>query len=239
MWYTWQDLWLTRTFTKSTKTLVFSGYTINSLKDIAVITDVTNGIVIYNFADASTWVFTVATQTLVLTYNTNTASFADTDELVVNLFWAVATDPGLDIAKTVDQSPVRTRRTDAEAIIAAAQTLTTSFADLWPEIDCRGFNTVTIWLKGTVNASTGIQLRALGKHTYAGTEEMALPIESVTTAVINVTPEIVQFPDWINFLYAITAKVNNSIPYIQRQVKMSVDGGTDWTIDTANLTKGY
>ena len=200
MWYTWQDLWLYYTFTKSTKTIVFSGYTINSLKDIAVITDVTNGTIIYNFANAQTGVFTYSTQTLVLTYNTNVAWFADSDELVINLFWAVATDPGLDISKTAEQSPLYTRRTDPEAIIASAQTLTTSFADLWPEIDCKGYNTVTLWLKCTVQQSTWIQLKALGKHTYAGTEEYTIPIESVTSSVINVAPEIVQFPDGINLL---------------------------------------
>jgi hypothetical protein len=236
----WIQLQLTGTLDISARTITFTGYTIDSPLRIELIWDVTTAKTLYQWnktAFIGSWNATYTVLTLNAGVDLTWCANIDLLQIAVaDMIWQ---DVWLNTNITSETNPVRTRRTDWEAIIPSAQTLTTSFADLWPEFDCKGFNTITIWLKCTVNASTGIQLRALWKHTYAGTEEMALPIESVTTAVINVTPEIVQFPDWINFLYAITAKVNNSIPYIQRQVKMSVDGGTDWTIDTANITKGY
>lgn len=239
MWYTWQDMQLNYTFTKSTKTIVFSGYTINSLRDIAVITDVTNWIPIYNFADGITWVFTYATQTLVLTYDTNTVAFANSDELVINLFVNPAVDTGLNTQLTTEQSPIRTRRTDPEAIIASAQTLTTSFADLWPEISCAWFNYLSVWVKCTVQQSTWIQMQALAKHTYAGTEEYNFPIEIVSSWLNSISKDVEQFPDWTNFLYVYKIKVDNCIPFVQLQVKMTTDWGTDGTIDTAYVCKGY
>ena len=241
MGYTLSNFWGTATLDKVAKTITVVGYTIpdGDTKRINSILDHTAWVILSQSNNPSKGIVSVVSNVITLEYDTNTASFANTDVIEIFLNDIMAIDPWLNTWLTTEQSPVRARRTDAEAIIASAQTLTTSFADLWPEIPCAWFNTVTLWIKCTVQQSTWIQLRCLWKHTYAGTEEMSLPIESISPAVINVAPEVVQFPDWINFLYAITAKVNNTIPYVQFQVKMSVDGGTDGTIDTANITKGY
>lgn len=84
MGYTAKDVWLNYTFNKVAKTITFSGYKIESIKDIAVITDVTNWKMIYNFVK-TTWTFNRDTQVLTLTYDTNIAEFSNTDELVINL----------------------------------------------------------------------------------------------------------------------------------------------------------
>ena len=150
-----------------------------------------------------------------------------------------AYDPSLDISKTVDQSPVWTRRTDVEPLLSAAYTLTSSFANVGPVIDCRSYNTIAIFVKCTVQNSAGIQMRATAYHTYAGSEQWSIPIETISPGLDNITIETVQFPDGVNFLYVIKCKVDNVIPYIQLQFKDTTVGATHGTIDTLYVTKGY
>lgn len=227
------------TFDKTAKTITITGITINSLSDFRVVANATDSTLIYNFADptqSATWV----SATGVLTLEYDTTSMDNADELIIIVdAGEPQIDFGLGLVKTSDETPIWARRTDVEAIISAAQTLTTSFANIGTEIDCAGYTTLMIWLKCTVQQSTGIQIKALAKHTYAGTESYSLPIEIVSSGLIAASIEVVQFPDAVNFLYAVKVKVDNVIPYLQFQVKMTTDGGTDGTIDTAYVTKGY
>lgn len=124
------------------------------------------------------------------------------------------------------------------ALITAPQTLTNVYADLGAEVACSGYSYLGIWIKCTVQDSTGISVKALAKHTAAGTEEYSLPIQTVSTTEIAVTPEIVTFPDGTNFLYLLVVNLFNVIPYVQFQVKFTTDGGADATIDNAYITKG-
>lgn len=150
-----------------------------------------------------------------------------------------AYDATLDITKTIDQSPTWTRRTDVESLLSSAYTLTTSFANLGPVVDCRGYETIAFFIKCTVQQSTNIQFKLLAYHTYGGSEAWSIPIELVSSGLDTISTEIVKFPDSANFLYILKAKVDNVIPYLQAQVMMGTDGGTDGTIDTFYVTKGY
>lgn len=68
------------TFNASAKTVTFNGFTSIDLEKILVITNVTDNIIIYNFAD-STKGGTVATNVLTLTYDTT--SMSNTDKLQI------------------------------------------------------------------------------------------------------------------------------------------------------------
>ena len=142
-----------------------------------------------------------------------------------------------DSIKSIEQTPLWARYTDKETLIAAAQTLTTSFADAGYEIDCRGYTSIGIWVKLTANQATNMQMQALVKHTSAGTEEYNIPIESVSSGLVNVTSEIIQFPD-ANGLYLMKIKTDNLVAFLQLQFK-ETDNGTDATLDTLYATKGY
>lgn len=132
---------------------------------------------------------------------------------------------------------VKEEYSSATALISTPQTLTTSFADLGGEIDCKGYKTLWLWVKLTIQQSSGVQIKALAKHTASGTEEYNMPIETVSSTLISLNPQIFQLPD-ASDLYVVEIKVSNACPYIQWQVKMSTDGGTDGTIDTAHYTLG-
>lgn len=129
---------------------------------------------------------------------------------------------------------------DAVPIISAAQTVTASWVDLGAsfEIPTAGYNTMGIWFKMTVQNSTGVQIQALAKHTPEGTEEYSFPIESVSSSLIEISPELIQFPN-SNGLYLIKLKLDNIIPYIQLQIKATAVGATAATIDTLYYSLGY
>jgi len=236
MGYTLQDFQWTYTFDKAAKTITFSWYYLNSLKDIAVITDVTNWIVIYNFADWITWTFVQNTQVLTLTYNTNTVSFNNTDDLVINLFAQAALDFTTDTEKVITQNPDSSYNTDIIPLISAAQTLTASFADIWFEIPCSWFKVLFLWVKLTIQQATNIQIQALSKHTSAGTEEYNF-INVIPWNPNIISSEIIQLPD-SNWLYCIPFNIANGIPFIQFQIK-ETDNWTDATLDTCYYTLGY
>ena len=125
-------------------------------------------------------------------------------------------------------------------IISAAQTVTTSFADLGAafEIPCFGYYAMGIWIKLTINQSLGVQIQALAKHTSQGTDEYNLPIEEISSGLITISSEVLQFPD-ANGLYLLKCTLNNIVPFVQLQIKMTTDGGTDATADSCLVTLGY
>lgn len=133
---------------------------------------------------------------------------------------------------------IANKSTPVVNLISSPQTLTNAYADLGAEVACSGYSYLGIWIKCTVQDSTGISVKALAKHTAAGTEEYNLPIQTVSTTEIAVTPEIVTFPDGTNFLYLLVVNLFNVIPYVQFQVKFTTDGGDDATINTAYITRG-
>jgi hypothetical protein len=74
-------------FDRQTKTITFSGFNC-SLDGLLMVTDVTNGTIIYQFNDPAKG-GTLVNNTLTLTYNTNVAGFSNTDNLQI-FYWSEA-----------------------------------------------------------------------------------------------------------------------------------------------------
>ena len=149
-----------------------------------------------------------------------------------------AYDSDLDTNKSIEQSPTWARRTDAEAIISAAQELDASFTDLGPEIDMSGYNNLGVWLTVDIGTSTNVQLRILHKHESAGAEEyreiyLGSPSSNLTTINLN-DYEVGTDSDQ---LFKINIPVSATSPIIQLQVKDDADG--DGQIDAAYITKAW
>lgn len=72
-------------FDKVAKTITINGFKNITLERFLVITDITNNNIIYNFAD-NTLGGTLSNNVLTLTYNTNVAGFANTDNLMI-VYW--------------------------------------------------------------------------------------------------------------------------------------------------------
>lgn len=228
-------------FDASAQTVTLAGIDNISLEQVLLITNTTDGTIIYNFSDPTKG-GSVANNVITLAYDTSTMSDSDSLQVFVDLNIGDGYDINLDIIKTVEQSPIWSRYTDAESLITAAQTLTTSFADLGAEVCTSGYNTIGIWVKCTAQDSDEIQFRVQALHEVGGTEKYDLPVEIVSAEKITISPEVQEFPDTANFLYILKVNSANVIPYMQFQVKYTVfesGGSTPGTIDTAYVTKGY
>jgi hypothetical protein len=118
--------------------------------------------------------------------------------------------------------------------ITTPQTLTASFADVGGEMSCFRKRHAAIWLKITANDATNIQLQVLAKHTAADTLECNLPIMTVSSSVINITPEIVEFPV-TNGSYLLMVELNKKVSFIQIQAK-DISAGAHATIDICDIT---
>jgi len=70
------------TFNKVAKQITFSGLTAIELERVFLITDVTNNIIIYNFADVAKG-GSVSGNVLILDFNTNTVSYSNSDDLQI------------------------------------------------------------------------------------------------------------------------------------------------------------
>ena len=124
-------------------------------------------------------------------------------------------------------------------LIAAAQTLTGTFADLGAEIDMSQYTRCLVWLNIDINDSLNVRLRVLGKLAPRGTLEYQLPIESiVTTTPFNVSTEGEYFEFNVDADQQIVIEfvTNGSIPYLQFQVMAGTVGAGAGQIDNADIT---
>jgi len=181
-----------------------------------------------------------ATNIVTISDHTGTA-FATGDVYEVGCNdWVPAYDQLSDSQKVTDLVP-KHFTTDSVSFLASAQTLTGSWADLVTGYEIPTDWKKSIWLliKSTVQLSTWIQVRALAKTSSWATLEATLPIKTVSSTIVNVAPETVWFPDWVNFIYFLTRDLNYAVPLVQFQVMATVVGWTPWTIDNAEYTLWY
>jgi hypothetical protein len=148
-------------------------------------------------------------------------------------------DMALDVIKIIEQSPLYARYTSQQQLIAAPQDLTALWVDLGSEVDCRGYNTIGIWITLDINDSTDARIKVLAKHTFGGAEEYSMPISIVGATDVKITEEYMEFDVDADQLIVISCTTANIIPYIQVQVQADVVGAVAGQIDAAYITKGY
>jgi hypothetical protein len=140
-----------------------------------------------------------------------------------------AYDISTDAQKTISLVNVWNRYTDPEVLVTA-QDLTGAYADFGAEIDMRGYTHLGVYIVTDVNGSENVNLKLLGKHTSAGTDEFEL--NGGTTQALWTTG-------------ASDAKVQYEFdvkgsPFVQLQAKAETVGATpgDLTISITKIWKG-
>lgn len=144
--------------------------------------------------------------------------------------------PIVDLASRRVDTPV--------ALISTAHILSQSWLDLGPEIALSGYTRIALWLTIDVNDSRGIQVRCLGKHTAAGTDEYTLPILKPDTSLtgsyfVAAEDEYILFNDNVDQKPVLTWAIENAIPYIQFQASCVTSGSTPGTLATAYVTYAW
>jgi len=90
-------------------------------------------------------------------------------------------DSSLDVTKTIDQSPLWSRYSDAETLVTA-QDLTAAYADFGSEIDMQGYTHLRIAIVADANDSEDVTLKLLGLDESGGSDEYE--IEGGTTQAL-------------------------------------------------------
>ena len=96
-----------------------------------------------------------------------------------------------------------------------------------------------MWLTIDINGAQNVRVRALAKHTSAGSEEYKLPIRTVSASDVKVEDEYIEFNDDVDQLMLLGFDTDNIIPYVQLQVMAAYSGSPGGEIDKAYITKGY
>jgi hypothetical protein len=124
-------------------------------------------------------------------------------------------------------------------LIAAAQNVTTGWVDLGSEIETFRAQNLGVWLTVDINLATDVRVRALAKHTSAGTEEYLLPIRTVSATAVNVAGEYIEFSTDADQLMLLSWELDGLIPFVQLQLQAGTAGATAGQIDAAYYTLSY
>lgn len=163
------------TFNASAQTVTFTGYTSIRLDSILLITNVTDNIIIYNFADPALG-GTVANNVLTLTYNT--ATMSNTDRLQI---WYEDT--------AVVPSTVA-KQQDLQDVIEAVQFLASQLSYLAGTRNLRGFPQVAIDTSAGALSVTSSSLGIANFYSYGGNyrsyfTETIVPNDMNQTAILS------------------------------------------------------
>lgn len=177
----------------------------------------------------------------VITLNDTPSNFDGTESILLHIVGPDKTfDNTLDVVKTTEQAPTWNRYTDSEDLISAAQNVTTSWADIGPEIDTRGYSTLVAYVTLDINAGSGVKIKALGKTAYAGASEYDIPTKTTTTSGTGVYPHFYEFSSDIDQLTVLDWDVKG-VPFVQLQVMANVSGtaASPCQIDDLEIIKSY
>ena len=112
----------------------------------------------------------------------------------------------------------------------APQTITNAWVDVGGEIKTETYKYLTIWVNIDIGTSTNIRLRALSKHTSAGTDEYFDALYTPGSSDIKAESEYIEFNVDEDKKYKLVYDLKNSTNYIQLQVQSSNAG--DGQIDS-------
>jgi len=154
-------------------------------------------------------------------------------------FIPLPTGPGGEV-KVGEVQPPETKYTGPEAIIAAAQDFTATWLELGAEIPTSGVTHLGVWLVLTIHDSTDLRIRALAKHTSAGTDEYEIPIRVLSATDVKVQGGYIEFNVDADQKVILCVPLDGVVPFIQLQIEAGVLGvGTDAHVDSAYTTKAW
>lgn len=138
-----------------------------------------------------------------------------------------------------EQSPGDTKWIGPETLLAAAQDFTAAWADCGPEIPTAGATHLGIWLNLDVNDSLDMRIKALAKHTTAGTDEYEIIIRTLSATDIKVEPGYIEFNTDADQKVILSIPLDGVVPFVQLQIQAGTAGATPGQVDSLYSTKAW
>lgn len=113
-----------------------------------------------------------------------------------------------------------------DLIPGGAQTITGSWVNLGPVIDCRDVSQILLWFKYTTGDAANARIRATARRTETDAEVFSLPIITPAAAVVGLEPEYYEFTTDQNTQVVLAFSTLDLIPFIQLQVQAGTAGTT-------------
>ncbi len=129
--------------------------------------------------------------------------------------------------------------TPVTELVASAQNFTGAWSDLGPEIDCRGFAQIALYVSIDINDTEDARIRALAKHTLDDSDEYCFPIATASSSDIAIEDEYVELTDDADQKLILQWETNNVVPWIQFQIEAGTVGGSAGNVASAYAVKGY
>lgn len=122
------------------------------------------------------------------------------------------------------------------SLISSAQTFSTTWIDLGPELLVAPASEIGLWLNVTISDTQNARVRALAKHTGAGADEYVLPILTESASAINVQDEYVELDDDADQKMILFWPTKRVLVYVQFQISAGTVGTTAGQIESAYAT---
>ena len=136
-------------------------------------------------------------------------------------------------------NPADTKYIGPESLLAAAQNFTAAWVDVGPEIPTAGCTHLGVWLNLDVNDSLNMRIKALAKHTIAGTDEYELVIRTLSATDVKVDAGYIEFNTDADQKVLLCIPLDGVVPYVQLQILAGTVGGTAGQVDSLYATKAW
>jgi len=184
---------------------------------------------------------TVTVSSGVITLTDMVANFVSTDTVEVTL---TGSKPAY-LDKTYEQNVQWGRTTTSFPILASAQTVTGTSANVGNEIPCSGYRTAYIYNTSTIGSTVNLRWKFMAKHESAGAEEIPMDDGFVTIAGTTVAVPSTAAIDYfeqtedVDANWLVKVDLNNSVKYLQIMAYVGTNSNTPCTIDTSDIVLGY
>lgn len=96
--------------------------------------------------------------------------------------------------------------------------LTDTWQNLGQEINCKGVNTIALWVDVDINGSTDVSFQALTRLVSGG-DAYEFPIKTISSSKVSIEDEDIELNVDADQKVVIEFSLNGIVPYVQFQTK--------------------
>lgn len=131
---------------------------------------------------------------------------------------------------TAESQPLSQKYSGPTSLGAAVALVTTTWTDLGPEIDVRGYNKIRFYLTVDKNDSTGIAFRVMLKDASAAADEYIYKFGTVAAGVVTLDNSSWTLGDADGYIEVSIPDLGNTVAFVQGQIYCGAQGASQGTV---------
>jgi len=121
-------------------------------------------------------------------------------------------------------------------LITAPYTLTNSWAKVGNVINCKGINSIAVWLDISINTTTSLDFRFQGLTDPTDVGGYSFPTEEISVGMNKVYPRVFHIQKYDNQKLVVQTITADIIPYVQFEIISNANTGLAAVLETAYVT---